>query len=98
MQTKMTPPTENAKASDQPIVPSRDLAFLKDKSQWPVMDWDSRYCCLRKKQDDGSYIHGFLLEYNGWEVFLGSVFDGGDGRTVKYESANHIIAKGWIVD
>lgn len=74
-----------------------NLQFIKDSSQWPKMsDGNMRFCALRN--DDEKLDLGFLLTFNGWEVFLGNVFSGGNGQTIQYNSPEDIVKAGWYVD
>lgn len=66
--------------------------MLHDINEWPISADDTRYICLKRGDE-----HGFIIE-GSWEVNLGYILDGGDGRFIQYESADAILADGWIVD
>ena len=75
-----------------------DKHFLLDQSQWPYSD-GMHYCCLKRGED-----LAFILEMDNQTMdgpvilSLGNIFDGGTGKTVKYDSIDHLLNDGWIVD
>ncbi len=76
-----------------------DRDFLTNTSLWPNMDM-GRYCCLKRGKEAAFILtadnpHGMS---GSVVVSLGNVFDGGTGETVQYDSVDHIINDGWIVD
>lgn len=73
-----------------------DLKFLKDSSRWPHFA-AGQYCCLKRQLIKG-YEFGFLILSEGFKVHLGDIFSGGTGQSEQYDSAESVIAAGWLVD
>lgn len=64
-----------------------DVEFIRASA------FDGSFCCLVRKDQ-----HGFIDRSRTWEVWLGYVWDGGNGKSTKYESPEAIVADGWTVD
>lgn len=81
-----------------------DLDFLLNTEEWPIVDGFCSYCCIRRYKEDDIFPElGFLLCSIGspvysWTVNTGSIFSGGDGGIIKYDSPEAILADGWLVD
>ena len=69
---------------------------LLELKEWPKASDGSRYLCVIRERE-GNREHGFLLE-NSWDVFLGYIWDGGNGNTISYSSEQEVLAAGWQVD
>ena len=71
-------------------------SFLLNTADWPKFADGGRYCVVRREVA-GKPEHGFITP-DCWSVNLGYVWDGGNGRTVSYDSAEEMLADGWQVD
>lgn len=81
------------------MVGENDRKMLLDAREWPVFFEDGfRYCCLQRVVD-GKKEFAFLLEPGpSFEVWLGNVWDGGNGESITYEGVDALLEDGWYID
>jgi hypothetical protein len=70
---------------------------LPPVAEWPRLSGGAGpYLCLIRNEVN-KREHGFLLA-GSFELNLGYVFDGGNGRSIMYASEEALLADGWRVD
>lgn len=70
---------------------------LPPVAEWPrLAGGEIPYLCLIRNTNN-KREHGFIFPGN-FELNLGYIFDGGNGRSIMYASEEALLADGWRVD